>query len=112
MKIVNLTPHKIVLFSEDGQQQIAAFESEGVARAAMQTTPVQVDGFPYRLTSNTYGEVEGLPEYEEGVYYILSALTVSAAKAHGRRTDDLLITSDPVRDDQGRIIGCKAFALM
>jgi len=111
MKVINLTPHKIVLFSQDNQV-LAEFPSEGIARASMSTEEVEVDGFPYRLTRNTYGEVMGLPAYEDGTFYILSALTVSAAKSQGRRCDDLLITSDPVRDEEGRIIGCKAFALM
>jgi hypothetical protein len=51
-----------------------------------------------------------LPEYSIGVQYIVSALTVSAAKAYGRTTNDLLLVADTVRNDQGQIIGCKAFA--
>lgn len=44
------------------------------------------------------------------MYLIVSIITANAAKANGRRVDDLLITTDTVRDETGRIVGCKAFA--
>mgnify|MGYP003092115823 FL=1 len=59
-----------------------------------------------------FGATEDLPAPEDGIYYIVSVITANAAKAEGRTTSDLVITADPVRDDSGRIIGCKRFALV
>ena len=53
-----------------------------------------------------FGAVEGLPDPEEGVVWIVSRVVAEAAKER----DDLLVTDDAVRDDQGRIIGCRALA--
>lgn len=108
MKVVNLTPHKVTVFDDDGVV-IKTYPSEGVARASHVNTPVDnVDGV--LVVSTSYGEVTGLPEPTEGVVYVVSFITANAAKAHGRTTDDLLLTSGPVRDDEGRVIGCRAFA--
>jgi len=62
------------------------------------------------VVKTEFGEVLGLPEPAEVVTYIVSRITVEAAQAQGRSTDDLLTTSGAVRDSQGRIIGCRAFA--
>ena len=107
--ITNLTPHAITII-KDGAV-VAVFPSEGVARASQQTECVgEIEGI--ELVTMKFGEPEDLPDPVEGVYYVVSIITANAAKAAGRRTDDLLITADPVRDDDGRIIGCERFALV
>jgi len=58
-----------------------------------------------------FGEPTDLPAPEEGTMLIVSILTAQAAKAAGRKGDDLIITSDPVRDAAGKIIGCRKFAV-
>lgn len=108
MKVVNLTPYEVTVYDDD-DVVIKTYPSEGLARASHVNTPVDnVDGV--LVVSTSYGEVTGLPEPAEGMVYIVSAITLNAAKAHGRTTKDLLVTSDPVYDDEGRVIGCRAFA--
>ena len=108
--IKNLTPHTINICAEDGTI-VKSYESEGIARAKQTAEHIgEIDGV--ELVSMKFGEPEDLPEFEEGVYYVVSIITANAAKAVGRRVDDLLITSDPVRDADGRIAGCKRFALV
>ena len=108
--IINLTPHTINICNEDGTI-VKSFESNGIARAKQTAEVVgNLDGV--ELVSMKFGEPEDLPEYAEGTYYVVSIITANAAKAVGRRVDDLLITADPVRDADGRIIGCKRFALV
>ncbi|MDO4872265.1 MAG: hypothetical protein Q4A27_02460 [bacterium] len=51
-----------------------------------------------------------LPEFETGKWLIVSRVTAEAAKASGRDTSDLLLTTDTVRDEKGRIVGCRAFS--
>lgn len=108
--IINLTPHTINICAEDGTI-VKSLESKGIARAK-QTAEVVGNLNGVELVSMKFGEPENLPEYTGGIYYVVSIITANAAKAVGRRVDDLLITSDPVRDDSGRIIGCKRFALV
>lgn len=111
-KIVNLTPHEIVLFSEDGTSVLEKFPSMGIARASVVAEPVTVDGCPYPVTRNTYGDPIGLPEKSDDTLYVVSLITAQAAVVSGRGNEDLLLTSDLVRDDEGRIIGCKAFSIL
>ena len=60
-----------------------------------------------KINSTSFGEVDGLPEPQEGTIFIVSALVAQALK--GVR-NDLVIPDDTVRDEQGRIIGCRALA--
>jgi hypothetical protein len=102
MAIVNLTPHTINVLGDNPQN----FPPSGtVARCAVKRQQVgTVDGVPVNRT--VYGDVTGLPAPQPGTYYIVSALV---AQAVPDRTD-VLITDDAVRDDAGRIIGCRALA--
>lgn len=104
MEIINLTPHEINVFTEAGTITFPA--SGNVARVSTKRETVQqIDGIPVNHT--TFGEVVGLPEQKEGTFYIVSLAT---AKAVNR--SDLLVTDEAVRDDDGKIIGCKAFAVV
>lgn len=125
MTIINLTPHKINLYSvndctevqqgsykslvlREGAQALAAFPSQGVARATASKAVVdqlEIAGQVVAVNATNYGEPEGLPEPVEGTYLIVSALTAQAAK--GRH--DLLIVDGTVRDADNRICGCTAF---
>jgi hypothetical protein len=102
-KFINLTPHTVRIVMDDNAIE---FPSEGTARA--QQSSVVTDSIEgIEIVELTFGDVIGLPEYSEGVYYIVSLITAQAADRHGRRTDDLFLTANPVRDDEGRIIGCR-----
>ena len=101
--IKNLTPHTVSIINEDGTVK-AAFPSQTAEHVG------ELDGI--ELVSMKFGATEDLPAPEDGIYYIVSVITANAAKAEGRTTSDLVITADPVRDDSGRIIGCKRFALV
>lgn len=102
--IVNLTPHTITVLRE-GAEPIEYPPSGMVARCATQRRMVgTLNGIPINRTG--FGEVSGLPEPAPGVYYLVSALVAQALP----QRDDLLIPDDTVRDEEGRIIGCRAFA--
>ena len=105
--IVNLTPHSITYIHEDGNQTI--LPSAGIARASQTMTEAGMSG-DFRVVNMQFGEPVGLPDYAPGTQYVVSAITVSAARAYGRTTDDLLLVADTVRNEAGQIIGCKAFA--
>lgn len=108
MEIINLTPHKINIVDNDGKL-IKVFESEGVARAAQKNVEIgMLEGIP--IIETKFGEPVDLPEYNQGTYYIVSALTAKAASLSGRNTRDLLLTGKTVRNSDGQIIGCQALA--
>lgn len=109
-QLVNLTPHTINIVTEDGTQ-ILSLESQGIARVAATTEVVgqlQVGEVVVPQTHTTFGEVEGLPEQAPGVGYIVSNMIISALAQQGVRRDDLFTPGMQVRDDQGRVIGCKS----
>ena len=106
--IINLTPHKINIMDEEGNV-IKVFESKGKARAAQKDVEIgMLEDIP--IIETTFGEPVDLPEYSQGTYYIVSALTAKAASLSGRSTRDLLLTGKTVRNSSGQIIGCQALA--
>lgn len=104
MKIQNLTPHPITLQSPNGTQTIQP--SGTVARVS--ATPGQskdVEGIPVPVAQpDTFGAVEGLPDPEEGTFYIVSAMV----GAHVKRADVLMPGTGPkdgaVRNEKGNIV--------
>lgn len=103
--IKNFTPHCINVVDTEGKA-LASFPSEGIARVSSATEVVgELNGLP--LTKTKFGEVEGLPEEKEGVFYIVSAMIKSTLP----NRHDLLVPGLQVRDDQGRVIGCQSLGL-
>ena len=103
MHIVNLTPHALNIVTDSGTVTIPP--SGIVARCSVRRERVgEVGGIPVNRT--VFGDVEGLPEPTADTYYIVSAIVAQACPDRS----DLLITDDAVRDEQGRIIGCRALA--
>ncbi len=42
------------------------------------------------------------------VYYVVSAITADVARRNGRTTEDLLTPGQQIRDDAGRVVGCRS----
>lgn len=104
---INLTPHELNLFDEEGEELVKTLESSGeIARVAVVNRKIGEDSLvPLFITE--YGEVEDLPEPQEGVIYIVSFLVRQAA-SHRR---DLASPGDLLRDSEGRPIGCKGLSV-
>ena len=101
--IINLTPHTVNFVAENGEEILAVAASGELARVSSETVTIgEVDGIP--ITTTSYGEVEGLPEPRANTIYIVSALV--AQRCPDR--DDVFIPNEAVRDDKGRIIGCRS----
>lgn len=124
MKIINLTPHPVAMYDMDDvvpgdrkrgyyvrdyAEPVAVYPSQDVARAScVEETVGRLDG--HDLVDRVYGPPRHLPDPQDGVYYIVTALVAQAAWAHGRRVDDLLLVVRQVRDMQDKIVGYAAFA--
>ena len=63
-----------------------------------------IAGIP--VTRQVFGEIIDLPEPEEGVFFVVSRMVAAACPE--RR--DLLIPGALVRDDEGRVVGCRGLS--
>ena len=110
VEAVNLTPHPIG-FVDQTDTPILTVPTTAVARVSAQTTTVGhfiINGVQIPRTHTVYGQVEGLPDPTPGVIYIVSGMIVSALASQGIHRDDLLVPGQQVRDEQGRVIGCRS----
>lgn len=120
--IINLTPHEVRLISPgstpgDGWTWPAA--EGGVARCS-ETRVVQprcsFDPFgdggmqcSIPVVQRTFGAVEGLPPVDPAKPWRMYIVTQFVADACPER-EDLLVPTELVRDSDGVIVGCRAFA--
>jgi len=104
--IVNLTPHTITVVNSDNQT-IREYPSTGVARVATATTQAGfVDGISIYQT--IFGSVEGLPDPQDGVFYIVSMVVAQAVS--GRQDIIAPDTGPTAYRIDGKIIGVRQFA--
>lgn len=101
LEFVNLTPHALNI--KDMEGKIITIEPYGlIARVSTEQVQVgEINGTAIYKTQ--FGDIVDLPEPKEGIIYIVSKITQSAAK---ERTD-LLSPGNLSRDDEGNIIGCE-----
>ena len=105
MKIVNCTPHAINFVNDTGEV-IRTIEPSGILPRVSSSIEVvgEIDGIPDESTS--YGDVVDLPEKQDGVILVVSAMVASRLPDR----DDLRIPGRQVRNDRGQIIGCKSLS--
>lgn len=127
MEIINLTPHDINFYEEEHTQKIKGcyyiipgalpyhtIPASGITARAAQTEDnlpaIDCNGVRVPLLQMTYGDPVNLPEPENGKAYVVSALTVAAAKAAKRSTSDLYVVARTVRNEVGAVIGACALS--
>ena len=102
MELINLTPHSVVV------EGLGTFESGGLARVSTTQKVVgNINGID--LVETAQGQVEGLPEMEEGKMYIVSGMVLGTLK--GSRVD--VVAPDTgntaIRNEKGQIIAVTRF---
>jgi hypothetical protein hcinC1_00210 len=102
--MLNRTEHSVKIFNTIGIETpdmvLEQYHGEPI-RVSCESRKVDVvEGID--IYENIYGEVTGLPEFKEGVYYVVSAM-VRQALPHRR---DLLSPGQLIRNEQGQPIGC------
>ena len=127
MEIINLTPHDINFYEEEHTQKIKGcyyiipgalpyhtIPASGITARAAQTEDnlpaIDCNGVRVPLLQMTYGDPVNLPEPEKGKAYVVSALTVAAAKAAKRSTSDLYVVARTVRNEVGAVVGACALS--
>ena len=108
MKFVNLTPHA-VNFVLDDDKTFTVMPSGSVARLTVSTKTISnIDGVP--VTTSVFGDVENLPEPKDDTIFIVSSLV--ASRVPERSGIDVFIPNEAVRDDSGRIVGCRSLGVI
>lgn len=108
--IINLTPHRVNIFLANGS--ITSIPSSGVARVNENRECLKYlsieENTLVPIYKSVLGKVEGLPQPEPDVAYIVSRVVAAALPER----QDLIYPHDIVRDREGRIIACKSFAVI
>ena len=72
-KIINLTPHELIIFNSE-DEEIKRIPSSGVVRVKEDNTKTgEINGVP--VYKKTYTESEGLPEPQEDTYFFVSIIS-------------------------------------
>ena len=107
VKVINCTPHDVNLVTTKGN---ITFPKSGIiprlTESQKKINSVNSNGIEIDIMEKSFLKPEGLPEPQENTIFIVSALVAGACK----NRDDLVVPNDTVRDDQGRIIGCRSLA--
>ena len=100
VRFVNATPHAIQL--NDGR----VLEPSGIIPRVSQTiSEFDENG----IATQSFGEVEGLPEPETGVVYIVSSLVLSACKDRTDLVAPATNHKDTKRNEKGHIVSVPGF---
>jgi hypothetical protein len=121
VKVKNLTSHEITIYGADDQilrtfpvdgppARAATEEEESVGELTVGGVDVPLVNIP--LVWVTFSAPVDLPEPASGTYLIVAPVTAQAAQRAGRRTVDLLTPAGLVWDEQGRVVGCRALAVV
>jgi hypothetical protein len=103
--IVNLTPHPVTVI-RDGTIVMTVPPSGQVLRLP-EMTEYHGKVVGVEVVVKALDPRAELPPRERGTYYIVSLPVAQAA-----RRPDFLVPDDLVRDEEGRVIGCRRFAVI
>jgi hypothetical protein len=110
----NFTPHEINVSSyndETDSNEMISFPSIGIARVGVtekHEDHARIDSNTniVYMYSETFGQVEGLPDAENDTIYIVSRMVYDASDRN-----DIVYPIGLIRDQQGKIVGCKGFSI-
>lgn len=123
VEVINATPHDITILKnynviQDAKTKqfsanpseivvIGVYEKSGILpRVSMSDELVSTFDGGVPIHTVKYGDIEGLPEQQEGTYYIVSGLVAAAGAKLGRT--DLMAPGGLVRDaaNSSTVLGC------
>jgi len=104
-RLINLTPHHLVVIDADHFVLAPSGQVARVDQHAVDDTLLHVPGAVLPLATVRYGTVSALPSPQPGVLFVVSrAVAAEAARP------DLVFPDLEIRDEQGRIVGCRRLA--
>lgn len=110
MQLLNCTPHPLHVECADGRLLILAPEPTPArcAQTEQSAGTLASGGYDVALTRQAFGAVEGLPEPRPHVRLVVSRLVAEACPER----DDLLLPGPAIRDETGRIVGCRGLSVL
>lgn len=107
MRLVNLTPHPITILGADGEKVREILPSGQGSPRAEEKHKFILEAEGVQVTQKEWGTVN-LPEPQEDVLYIVSAVIAQAA----RERKDLIVPNTIREQGTGRILGCRSFSFV
>lgn len=116
MRFINITGEEIVYFKTDGTKEIFPSIGELEAERVLYSKE-EKDGFVicnYGYLRQDMGEdikrllIENADNKD--CYFIVSKITLEALKELDAYIPKFLIVGDTVKDDSGKVIGCRSFS--
>ena len=101
----NLTPHEVCIYELNGTSpdlNLVIEAGEEVARVSCEYVKVDKKVAGVDMYRTVFGEVTGLPAYQEGVYLLVSTMVREALPLRS----DLVSPGQLLRNDEGQVIGC------
>ena len=103
--IINLTPHVLNIVAADGST-VDVQPSGDIARVSSTSAVVAtINGI--NVSQQTFGNVIGLPDAQDGVVFVVSRMV----KERVADRADVLVPGAPVRDAEGKIVGANGLSL-
>ncbi len=114
MKIVNLTPHEIVVLSQGIEVRYPPTSpSARVIVERRHISTIQDGDTVIPVYGQIFGKVENVPPPRDGTMYIVSAMVLSALKLDPLHHDDVVAPDTSpegaIRDADGKIVAVKGF---
>lgn len=109
-RIVNLTRHDLNLYLVDGEPPLH-IPKAGTTRVGINRMIVEqlmFNRYMIGVNETTFYSGSQLPKPQEGTIYVISSLS---AKVMTEDRDDVYIPDEPVKNERGKVIGCKSLAL-
>ena len=103
MKLVNLTPHEINI---EGTETLPPSGVVARVEERSQSRGYLDEDYCVQIVAKSYGDIINLPSPVEGTIYVTSAIV--AQVAWKKRRWDVFCPGDPLRDEEGHIVGCRA----
>jgi len=109
VKFINLTPHSVDIYSEDGTK-ITSIQPSGIVLRAPERRRLvgKINGIPVYSVDYLLPQ---LPPRREGVIYIVSTIVLQVMRMKGIKREDFVApdTLNAIRNHSGRIIGVRGF---
>lgn len=101
-KIINKTPHQVYILDKEDHSIVKVFpKSKGMIRVKEIVKNLEdIEGIS--ITSTSWSKTIDVPDYKQGIYYIVSQLVKNAMP----NRKDFLVPKGAVRDSEGNVIGC------
>lgn len=105
MSFKNLTPHALCIVDSDGTTVLTLDKPpEGTPIPRVSTlTEKRFEHEGVNVYASEFGDVENLPDQQEGTFLVVSALVRTACPDR----KDLLSPGQLVRDEDGKPVGCQ-----